>query len=125
MNFEYPIHPERTYRITVDDEKYYITGENLIALVLDKLAAEWDNRTMRKLFAPIKTYLQRRDELMMRLGERRYRDKLIDFVETRMENGIIEAEDAEKQGYPETASYLSGAVAACNAIIRTARRGQL
>lgn len=37
MNFEYPIHPDRTYRIDVDGEKYYITGENLITLVLDKL----------------------------------------------------------------------------------------
>ena len=78
---------------------------------------------MRKLFTPIKTYLKRRDELMMRLGERRYRDRLVDFVETRMENGIIEAEDAVKQGHPDTGSYLSGGVAACNAIIRTIRYG--
>lgn len=40
IEYEYPIYPDRTYRITVDDEKYYITGENLIALVLDKLNAE-------------------------------------------------------------------------------------
>ena len=123
MNFEYPIYPDRTYRIDVDGEKYYITGENLIALVLDKLNEEWDNRGMRKLFMPIRIYLKRRDELMMRLGERRYRDRLVDFVEGRMENGIIEAEDAVKQGHPETGSYLSGAVAACNAIIRTIRHG--
>lgn len=37
MTFEYPIFPERTYRIDLDDEKFYITGENLIALVLDKI----------------------------------------------------------------------------------------
>jgi hypothetical protein len=78
---------------------------------------------MRKIFAPIKTYIHRRDELMMRLGERRYRDRLVDFVEGRMENGIIEAEDAFKQGHPDTGAYLSGAVAACNALIRTIRHG--
>jgi hypothetical protein len=39
-NFEYPIYPDRTYRIDVDGEKYYITGENLIAIVLDKLNEE-------------------------------------------------------------------------------------
>jgi hypothetical protein len=37
MTFEYPIFPDRTYRIDLDGEAYYITGENLIALVLDKL----------------------------------------------------------------------------------------
>lgn len=36
-NFEYPIYPDRTYRIDVDGEKFYITGANLIALALDKL----------------------------------------------------------------------------------------
>jgi hypothetical protein len=39
-DFEYPIYPDRTYLINVDGEKHYITGANLIALVLDKLAAE-------------------------------------------------------------------------------------
>jgi hypothetical protein len=37
MTFEYPIFPDRTYRIDLDGESHYITGENLIALVLDKL----------------------------------------------------------------------------------------
>lgn len=37
MNFEYPIYPDRTYLINVDGQKFYITGENLIALALDKL----------------------------------------------------------------------------------------
>jgi hypothetical protein len=37
MTFEYPIFPDRSYRIDVDGEAHYITGENLIALVLDKL----------------------------------------------------------------------------------------
>ena len=37
MNFEYPIFPDRTYIIEVDGQKLYITGENLIALALDKL----------------------------------------------------------------------------------------
>jgi hypothetical protein len=37
MTFEYPIYPDRTYRIDVDGEKFYITGENLIAIALDKL----------------------------------------------------------------------------------------
>ena len=37
MTFEYPIYLDRTYRIDVDGEKFYITGENLIAIVLDKL----------------------------------------------------------------------------------------
>jgi len=78
---------------------------------------------MRKLFSPIKTYLQRRDELMMRLGERRYRDRLVEFVESKMENGILEADAAYQQGHPDTGSYLSGAVSACNAIIRTVRHG--
>ena len=40
MTFEYPIYPDRTYRIDVDGEKHYITGDNLIALVLDKLNEE-------------------------------------------------------------------------------------
>lgn len=40
MNFEYPIYPDRTYRIDVDGEKHYITGANLIAIVLDKLNEE-------------------------------------------------------------------------------------
>jgi hypothetical protein len=38
--FEYPIYEDRTYRIDVDGEKHYITGDNLIALVLDKLNEE-------------------------------------------------------------------------------------
>jgi hypothetical protein len=37
MTFEYPIFPDRTYSIEVDGQKFYITGENLIALALDKL----------------------------------------------------------------------------------------
>jgi hypothetical protein len=37
MTFEYPIFPDRTYRIDLEGDSYYITGENLIALVLDKL----------------------------------------------------------------------------------------
>ena len=78
---------------------------------------------MKKIFSPIRTYIKRRDELMMRLGERRYRDRLVDFVEGRMENGILEADAAYQQGHPDTGSYLSGAVAACNAIIRTIRYG--
>jgi hypothetical protein len=38
--FEYPIFPDRTYRIDVNGDSYYITGENLIATVLDKLNEE-------------------------------------------------------------------------------------
>jgi hypothetical protein len=38
MIFEYPIFADRTYRIDVDGDSYYITGENLIALALDKLS---------------------------------------------------------------------------------------
>lgn len=78
---------------------------------------------MKKIFSPIRTYLKRRDELMMRLGERRYRDRLVDFVEAKMENGILEADSAYQQGHPDTGTYLSGAVSACNAIIRTIRHG--
>jgi len=37
MTFEYPIFSDRTYRIDVDGQAFYITGENLIALALDKL----------------------------------------------------------------------------------------
>jgi hypothetical protein len=37
MTFEYPIYPDRSYRIDINGEKFYITGENLITIVLDKL----------------------------------------------------------------------------------------
>lgn len=37
MTFEYPIYPDRTYRIDINGEKFYVTGENLINIVLDKL----------------------------------------------------------------------------------------
>jgi len=40
MNFEYPIHADRTYRIDIDGDQHYITGENLISIVLDKLNEE-------------------------------------------------------------------------------------
>jgi hypothetical protein len=37
MTFEYPIFPDRTYRIDLEGDSYYITGENLIVFVVDKL----------------------------------------------------------------------------------------
>jgi hypothetical protein len=40
-----------------------------------------------------------------------------------MENGIFEIEAAYKQGHPDIGQYLSGAVAACNAIIGSIRKG--
>ena len=61
---------------------------------------------------------------MMKLGARRMRDRLVDFVEGRMENGILEAEAAYKQGHPETGAYLSGAVAACTAFIGSIRKNE-
>ncbi len=79
---------------------------------------------MRKIFIPTPRNLRRRDELMRKLGARDMKERLVDFVENRMENGIIEIEDAYKQGHPKTGDYLSGAVAACNAIIRTIRSNQ-
>lgn len=79
---------------------------------------------MRKTINPIKRYLQRRDELMMKLGARRMKDRLVDFVEGRMENGILEIDDAYKQGHPNVGNYLSGAVAACTAIIGSIRKGE-
>jgi hypothetical protein len=78
---------------------------------------------MRKIFIPTPRNLRRRDELMKKLGAREMKERLVDLVESRMENGIIEIEDAYKQGHPNTGDYLSGAVAACNAIIRTIRKG--
>jgi hypothetical protein len=42
-NFEYPIYPDRTYRFDMEDQKYYITGENLMILIasaLDKAVEE-------------------------------------------------------------------------------------
>lgn len=79
---------------------------------------------MKKIFIPTPRNIKRRDELMMKLGARRMKDRLVDLVEGRMENGIIEIEDAYKQGHPEMGSYLSGAVAACNAIIGSIRKGE-
>ena len=78
---------------------------------------------MRKIFIPTPRNIKRRDELMMKLGARRMKNRLVDFVESRMENGILEAEAAFDQGHPVTGSYLSGAVAACTAIIGTIRKG--
>jgi hypothetical protein len=60
---------------------------------------------------------------MMKLGARRMKNRLVDFVENRMENGIFEVEAAYKQGHPDTGTYLSGAVAACTAIIGSIRKG--
>ena len=79
---------------------------------------------MKKIFIPTPRNLKRRDELMMKLGARRMKDRLVDFVEGRMENGILEAEAAYNQGYPSTGDYLSGAVAACTAIIGSVRKGE-
>ena len=79
---------------------------------------------MKKIFIPTPRNIKRRDELMMKLGARRMKDRLVDLVESRMENGIFEAEDAFKQGHPDIGQYLSGAVAACNAIIGSIRKGE-
>lgn len=79
---------------------------------------------MRKIFIPTPRNLKRRDELMMKLGARRMKDRLVDFVESRMENGILEIDDAYKQGHPNVGDYLSGAVAACTAIIGSIRKGE-
>lgn len=79
---------------------------------------------MKKIFIPTPRNLRRRDELMMKLGARRMKDRLVDLVESRMENGILEIEDAYKQGHPDTGAYLSGAVAACTAIIGSIRKGE-
>lgn len=80
---------------------------------------------MRKIFIPTPRNIKRRDELMMKLGARRMKENLVNLVETKMEYGVIEAEDAYKQGHPDTGAYLSGAVAACNAIIRSIRQGDV
>lgn len=77
---------------------------------------------MRKIFIPTPRNLKRRDELMMKLGARRMKDRLVDLVESRMENGIFEADAAFEQGHPDTGHYLSGAVAACTAIIGSIRK---
>lgn len=79
---------------------------------------------MRKIFIPTPRNLKRRDELMMKRGAQRMKTRLVDLVESRMENGILEIEDAYKQGHPNTGDYLSGAVAACNAIIGSIRKGE-
>jgi hypothetical protein len=79
---------------------------------------------MRKIFIPTPRNLKRRDELMMKLGARRMKDRLVDLVESRMENGIFEAEAAFSQGHPDTGNYLSGAVAACTAIIGSIRKNE-
>ena len=79
---------------------------------------------MKKIFIPTPRNLKRRDELMRKLGARDMKERLVEFVENRMENGIIEVEDAYKQGHPKMGDYLSGAVAACNAMIRTIRSNQ-
>ena len=41
--FEYPIYPERGYRIDVDGEKYYITGKNIIELAVEKIKEQEDD----------------------------------------------------------------------------------
>jgi hypothetical protein len=79
---------------------------------------------MRKIFIPTPRNLKRRDELMMKLGARRMKDRLVDLVEGRMENGIFEAEAAFNQGHPDVGQYLSGAVAACTAIIGSIRKNE-
>lgn len=79
---------------------------------------------MKKIFIPTPRNLKRRDELMMKLGARRMKDRLVDLVESRMENGILEAEAAYNQGHPDTGAYLSGAVAACTAIIGSIRKNE-
>ena len=79
---------------------------------------------MRKIFIPTPRNLKRRDELMKKLGARQMKSRLIDLVESRMENGIFEAEAAFNQGHPDTGHYLSGAVAACNALIGSIRKNE-
>ena len=61
---------------------------------------------------------------MRKLGARDMKNRLIDLVEGRMENGIFEIEAAYKQGHPDTGAYLSGAVAACTAIMGSIRKGE-
>ena len=39
-NFEYPLFPDRAYRIDIDGEQYYITGKNLIELALEEILGE-------------------------------------------------------------------------------------
>jgi len=78
---------------------------------------------MRKIFIPTPRNLKRRDELMKKIGARDMKSRLVDLVEGRMENGIFEIEAAYKQGHPDIGQYLSGAVAACNAIIGSIRKG--
>jgi len=79
---------------------------------------------MRKIFIPTPKNLKLRDELMMKRGAQKMKTMLVDLVESRMENGILEVEAAYKQGHPDTGAYLSGAVAACTAIIGSIRRGE-
>jgi hypothetical protein len=79
---------------------------------------------MKKIFIPTPRNLKRRDELMRKLGSRDMKERLVELVESRMENGILEIEDAYKQGHPQMGDYLSGAVAACNAIIGTIRKNE-
>jgi hypothetical protein len=79
---------------------------------------------MRKIFIPTPRNIKRRDELMRKLGARDMKNRLIDLVEGRMENGIFEIEAAYKQGHPDTGAYLSGAVAACTAIMGSIRKGE-
>ena len=61
---------------------------------------------------------------MKKLGARQMKNRLVDLVEGRMENGIFEAQAAYDQGHPETGAYLSGAVAACTAIIGSIRKNE-
>ena len=79
---------------------------------------------MRKIFIPTPKNLKLRDELMMKRGAQRMKSRLVDLVEGRMENGIFEVNAAYEQGHPDTGNYLSGAVAACNAIIGSIRKGE-
>ena len=79
---------------------------------------------MRKIFIPTPRNIKRRDKLMMELGARRMKNRLVDLVESRMENGIFEAQAAYDQGHPDTGAYLSGAVAACTAIIGSIRKNE-
>ena len=79
---------------------------------------------MRKIFIPTPRNLKRRDALMRKLGARDMKNRLMDLVEGRMENGIFEIEDAYNQGHPDTGAYLSGAVAACTAIMGSIRKGE-
>jgi hypothetical protein len=79
---------------------------------------------MKKIFIPTPRNLKRRDELMMKRGARQMKERLVELVENRMENGIFEIEDAYKQGHPKMGDYLSGAVAACTAIIGSIRKNE-